>query len=154
LQFACSPLSNAVRCGDARFSCPFRSTCSQTGNTCVLNGVTSAATRNVDPVSSTPVELTGSTLCGAIIRNFQLPNYCTCAQVNFGDDPRSRGGHIRCDTQLPSTVRVTAQAEFMPCSRLRPTSFTFSASADNTVNVGRDPQLLLLRVTHTIVHSP
>jgi len=129
-RYACSPLSNAVRCSDARFSCPFGSTC-RPDYSCDLNGVTSAITLNVDPVRSTSG---AGNICGPIINNFNIPNYCTCAQVAFGDDRRSRGGRVTCLTGLPSTVVVTAQAVFMPCSSVRPSFFWFSASADSSVN--------------------
>ncbi len=137
-----------MRCSDARFSCPFGSTC-RPDYTCDLNGVTSAVTFNVDPVRSTSG---AGRMCGAIINNFRIPNYCTCQPVNFPSDPRSSGGLIACRTGLPSTVVVNAQAVFMPCSSARPSFFWFSASADSTLNVGRDP-LLPPHFTDTVVHS-
>ncbi len=125
-----------MRCSDARFSCPFGSTC-RPDYSCDLNGVTSAITLNVDPLRSTSG---AGNICGPIINNFNIPNFCQCQLVHFPDDPRSRGGRVTCLTGLPSTVVVTAQAVFMPCSSVRPSFFRFFASADSTVNVGQDPQ--------------
>lgn len=128
-QFACSPLSNAVRCSDARYSCPAASTC-QTGNVCLLNGATTAATVNVDPSAASIPD----NICGAIINNFQIPNYCSCAVVASTGD--YLGGMLACATALPSTITVSANAWFLPCAKSRPPSFWFSAAADSTGNVG------------------
>ena len=78
-------------------------------------------------------------VCNAIIANYQIPNYCTCNDVNYGDDTSSRGGQINCATTLPSTVQTTAWALFMPCGRIRGPHFHFrSAAAGSTSNVRRD----------------
>ena len=127
-QFACSPLRNAVRCSDARYSCPSASTC-ETGNVCLLNGVTTPATANVDPSAAS----VAGNICGAIINNFQIPNYCTCAVVAVTGE--YLGGLLTCATGLPSTIRVSAKAVFVPCSKSRPPFFWFSASADGSDNV-------------------
>ena len=127
-QFACSPLRNAVRCSDARYSCPSASTC-ETGNVCLLNRVTTPATANVDPSAAS----VAGNICGAIINNFQIPNYCTCAVVAVTGE--YLGGLLTCATALPSTIRVSAKAVFVPCSKSRPPFFWFSASADGSDNV-------------------
>jgi hypothetical protein len=127
-QFACSPYSNAVRCSDARYSCPSGSTC-LAGNLCDLNGATTAARVNLDPTAA----ITSDNICGAIINNFQLPNYCSCQVVASAG--KYLGGNVSCITELPSTIRVSAKASFLPCFKSHDSLFLFSASADYTENV-------------------
>jgi len=131
LIYACSPLERAVRCMDARFSCPSSFTCSKTGR-CVSNTTMDAdtvdnieAVLNVDAFKVDKIrdfgkgmKLTSLSICGAVTQNFRLPNFCTCK-----DD--SGGSEIICTVGLQTYITIGASAWFRPCSV--PSSFGYRA---------------------------
>ena len=47
-QYSCSPLPNAVRCMDARFSCPASTTCAEELKCIAADGSVSEGVLNVD----------------------------------------------------------------------------------------------------------
>ena len=55
LQYACSPLPNAVRCNDARFSCPSTTTCAQGCKCEAADGSLVNAVTNVDAFYDDPM---------------------------------------------------------------------------------------------------
>ncbi len=58
-QYACSPLPNAVRCNDARFSCPSSTTCAQGFKCEAADGSLVNAVTNVDAFYDDPMRSFG-----------------------------------------------------------------------------------------------
>jgi len=131
LLFACSPLPNAVRCNDARWSCPASSTCSDDDSAlgsskCVASdGSVVDAVVNVDPLEVAEMRDFGegmqpanvNSMCGVITSLFQLPNFCRCAAER-------RGGTLTCTTSIGG-VSLGASAWIRPCAS--PASIGYSA---------------------------
>ncbi len=49
-----------------------------------------------------------TSICGAIINHFTLPNFCKCAKSSYG-------GKMTCDVGVGNTLTVGASAWFEPC---------------------------------------
>ncbi len=135
-----------MRCNHARYSCPSGATC-QRFDLCQDVRISHSqfpATLNVRATSPSPLSNPSGDICGAILANFNIPNYCTCEGVHFPDDRYSGGGRLNCAIEMQSRVRVTMRAELMPCSTIRKPRLTFSASsdthysADTTIHVRRN----------------
>lgn len=116
LIYACSPLPNAVRCMDARFSCPTYSFCSD-NSTCIspTSEVTDAVI-NVDAFEveefrdfGSGISPTALSICGPITNNFRLPNFCTCRNAPLG-------GELGCTIGLQNYISVGASAWILPCA--------------------------------------
>jgi len=139
LIYACSPIDRAVRCMDARFSCPPSFTCSKTGR-CVLTtagaATTGAATDAIDEIDiivnvdafrvadsrdfGKGMIPTSLSICGAVTRNFRLPNFCTCRDGGGGSE-------IMCAIGLQTYITIGASAWFRPCAV--PSNFGYRAWA-------------------------
>lgn len=138
LIYACSPIERAVRCMDARFSCPPTFTCSKNSR-CVSNTTrttTSAAEETVDKVEAVVnvdafqvaelrdfgkgMKPTSLSICGAVTRNFRLPNFCTCRDGGGGSE-------IMCTIGLQTYITIGASAWFRPCAT--PSNFGYRAWA-------------------------
>ena len=129
LVYACSPLPHAVRCMDARFSCPTYSTCAE-NSTCVASdhdGSISDAVINVDAFEVAEFRDFGSgltstelSICGPITGTFRLPNFCTCRDARFG-------GELGCTIGLQNYISVGASAWVLPCAS--PANFGYRAWA-------------------------
>jgi hypothetical protein len=66
-QYACSPLPNAVRCMDARFSCPASTTCAEEIKCVAADGSVSDGILNVDPFFALAVRDFGARLLPAAL---------------------------------------------------------------------------------------
>ena len=116
LVYACSPLPNAVRCMDARFSCPTNSFCSD-NSTCISpTGEVTDVVINVDAFEVAEMRDFGSgisptalSICGPITTNFRLPNFCTCRNAPLG-------GELSCTVGLQNYISVGASAWILPCA--------------------------------------
>ena len=116
LIYACSPLPNAVRCMDARFSCPKDSECSD-DSTCITgSGALIDAVVNVDAFEVAEFRDFGSgmmptsvSICGPITNNFRLPNFCSCKNAPLG-------GELGCSIGLQNYISVGASAWILPCA--------------------------------------
>ena len=138
LIYACSPLPNAVRCMDARFSCPRHSVCSD-NSTCVEpNSSMTNAVINVDAFEvaefrdfGSGMKLTALSICGPITSTFRLPNFCTCRDARFGSE-------LGCTIGLQNYISVGASAWVLPCAS--PANFGYRAWASllgMSTSVGR-----------------
>lgn len=138
LVYACSPLYRAVRCMDARFSCPMSYTCAENSR-CVsglnaedgLNDVAAEdglnAVLNLDAFQVAELRdfgvgilPTSLSICGPITRNFRLPNFCTCTDARLG-------GELGCTVGLQNYISIGATAWFRPCDS--PANFGYRAWA-------------------------
>lgn len=132
LLYACSPLPNAVRCMDARFSCPALFVCAE-NSLCVAPPTTSNATTattldavvNVDAFEVTEMRDFGSgmrptalSVCGPITSVFRLPNFCTCRDARFG-------GELSCVIGIQTYITIGASAWVLPCAS--PSNFGYRA---------------------------
>lgn len=127
LVFACSPLSNAVRCVDARFSCPVSSSCVEDNKCRYLNGslvdtVTNLDAFQVDKIRDfgAGMKPTSLSVCGAITNHFRLPNFCRCSEARLG-------GHLSCSIGLQTFIIIGASAWILPCAS--PANFGYRAWA-------------------------
>lgn len=128
LVYACSPLSNAIRCMDARFSCPMSYKCVDNSR-CV-------SVRNEDDSLNAVINLdafqvaesrdfglgirpTSLSICGPITRNFRLPNFCTCREAG--------GSELSCVVGLQTYISIGASVWFRPCAT--PANFGYRAWA-------------------------
>ena len=132
LVYACSPLYRAVRCMDARFSCPMTYTCAE--NSRCVSGDTDAdaedglnAVLNLDAFQVAELRdfgvgilPTSLSICGPITRNFRLPNFCTCTDARLG-------GELGCTVGLQNYISIGATAWFRPCDS--PANFGYRAWA-------------------------
>lgn len=116
LEFACSPLPNAVRCNDARVSCPASFHCAEDYKCVAVDGSVIDAVANVDPFEVAEMRDFGSgmkptnlDICGAITRNFRLPNFCRCASSR-------PGGTLTCSVGLQNYINIGVSAWVMPCA--------------------------------------
>ena len=127
LMYACSPLPDAVRCMDARFSCPASTTCGENSSCVSLEdgGVITDVVVNVDAHEVAEmrdfghgVRPTALSVCGPITSTFRLPNFCTCKDVKFGSE-------LSCAIGLQTFVKLGASAWVLPCAS--PSSFGYKA---------------------------
>jgi hypothetical protein len=129
--YACSPLSRAVRCMDARFSCPSSYTCADNSQ-CVSNIVDAKARPVIDSVVNIDafrvaesrdfglgIRPTSLSICGPITRNFRLPNFCTCRDGG--------GSELACVIGLQTYITIGASMWFRPCAT--PANFGYRAWA-------------------------
>lgn len=122
LIYACSPFTNAVRCMDARFSCPHEYVCAENSR-CILNqthmeGLASEidAVLNLDAYEVSKfrdfgkgMKPTAVSICGPITGLFRLPNFCTCKEVQMGSE-------LGCVVGLQTYISIGASAWFLPCA--------------------------------------
>lgn len=126
LVHACSPLPRAVRCMDARFSCPVSTACAENSQCVAADGtVVSDAVINVDAHQVAEVRDFGSgmkptafSICGPITGTFRLPNFCTCKEARFG-------GELGCAIGVQTYITIGASAWVLPCAS--PASFGYRA---------------------------
>ena len=125
LVHACSPLPNAVRCMDARFSCPASTTCGENSSCVAVDGTTTDAVINVDAHQvaemrdfGSGMKPTASSVCGPITGVFRLPNFCTCRDARFG-------GELSCVIGLQTFISIGASAWILPCAS--PANFGYRA---------------------------
>lgn len=135
LMYACSPLPRAVRCMDARFSCPANTACAD-NSTCISASATASVSATVG-VSATTTATTATatdavvnvdahqvadvrdfgagmtptalSVCGAITTVFRLPNFCTCKDARLG-------GELGCTIGIQTFITVGASAWLLPCA--------------------------------------
>jgi len=131
LVYACSPLYRAVRCMDARFSCPTSYTCAENSR-CVSAEVNAEeaglnAVLNLDAFHvaeyrdfGAGLKPTSLSICGPITSLFRLPNFCTCADAKLG-------GELGCTVGLQNYISIGATAWFRPCDS--PANFGYKAWA-------------------------
>jgi len=128
LFYACSPLPHAVRCDDARYSCPSSFICAKNAR-CVSN----TSNDDMDAVINIDVyrvaemrdfgkglKPTSISICGALTRNFRLPNFCVCRDGGGGSE-------ITCVIGLQTYITIGASAWFRPCAS--PSNFGYRAWA-------------------------
>lgn len=126
LVHACSPLPRAVRCMDARFSCPASTACAEKSQCVAADGtVASDAVINVDAHQVAEMRDFGSgmkptafSICGPITGTFRLPNFCTCKEARFG-------GELGCAIGVQTYITIGASAWVLPCAS--PASFGYRA---------------------------
>ena len=115
LVHACSPLPRAVRCMDARFSCPAATACAENSQ-CVAADGFSDAVMNVDAHHvadmrdfGSGIKPTAFSICGPITGTFRLPNFCTCKDAPLG-------GELGCAIGIQTYITVGASAWVLPCA--------------------------------------
>jgi hypothetical protein len=125
LIYACSPLPNAVRCMDARFSCPTSSICVDESKCLAIDDNTTDAVINVDAFEVAELrdfglgmKPTALSICGSITGIFRLPNFCTCRDARFG-------GELGCSIGLQTYTSIGASAWILPCDS--PANFGYRA---------------------------
>lgn len=128
---ACSPLPRAVRCMDARFSCPAATACADnftciSASATVSVSATVGASATVSAITDAVVNLdahqvadvrdfgaglkpTALSICGAITAVFRLPNFCTCKDARLG-------GELGCTIGIQTFITVGASAWLLPCA--------------------------------------
>lgn len=122
---ACSPLPRAVRCMDARFSCPAATACAD-NFTCISASASASATATASAITDAVVNVdahqvadvrdfgaglkpTALSICGAITTAFRLPNFCTCRDARLG-------GELGCTIGIQTFITVGASAWVLPCA--------------------------------------
>jgi hypothetical protein len=127
LVYACSPLPSAVRCMDARFSCPALSSCVEDLKCIYADGNLTDAVVNIDAFEVAEFRDFGSglksaalSICGPITGTFRLPNFCTCKDARFG-------GELGCTIGLQTYISIGASAWVLPCAS--PANFGYKAWA-------------------------
>jgi len=127
LLYACSPFTNAVRCMDARFSCPHLSICVEDSKCLYGDGNSTDAVVNLDAFQVSEIRDFGTgmkpnafSICGSIVNNFRLPNFCTCSDARFG-------GNLACTIGLQNFISIGASAWILPCAS--PANFGYRAWA-------------------------
>ena len=118
LIYACSPLTNAVRCMDARFSCPHDHVCAENSR-CILNQTRTEglnAVLNLDAYKVSEfrdfgkgMKPTAVSICGPITGVFRLPNFCTCKDAQLGSE-------LGCVVGLQTYISIGASAWILPCA--------------------------------------
>ena len=118
LIYACSPLTNAVRCMDARFSCPHDHVCAENSR-CIMNQTSTEginAVLNLDAFVVSEfrdfgkgMKPTAVSICGPITGVFRLPNFCTCKDAQLG-------GELGCVVGLQTYISIGASAWILPCA--------------------------------------
>jgi hypothetical protein len=123
--YACSPLYRAVRCMDARFSCPSSYTCADNSR-CVSANAEVNTVLNLDAFQvaesrdfGVGILPTSLSICGPITRNFRLPNFCTCRDGG--------GSELACVIGLQTYITLGASMWFRPCAT--PANFGYRAWA-------------------------
>lgn len=123
--YACSPLYRAVRCMDARFSCPSSYTCADNSR-CVSANAEVNAVLNLDAFQvaesrdfGVGILPTSLSICGPITRNFRLPNFCMCRDGG--------GSELACVIGLQTYITLGASMWFRPCAT--PANFGYRAWA-------------------------
>jgi hypothetical protein len=116
--YACSPLPEAVRCMDARFSCPADTVCAENA-TCIsasTDTIPTDAVINLDAHQVADLRDFGSgmkptafSICGAITSVFRLPSFCTCRDARLG-------GELGCTIGLQTFITIGASAWILPCA--------------------------------------
>ena len=116
LIYACSPLTDAVRCMDARFSCPPSSICAEDSKCMYSDGNSTDAVINLDAFQvsemrdfGTGMKPTALSICGSIVNNFRLPNFCRCSDERFGSN-------LACTIGLQNFITIGASAWILPCA--------------------------------------
>lgn len=131
LLYACSPITNAVRCMDARFSCPPSYQCiensqcaavSNDGDHEVIDGIVNVDAHHVaeERDFGSGIQPTSLSICGPITTVFRLPNFCSCNNVRFGSQ-------LTCSIGLQNYITIGASAQVLPCAS--PASFGYRAWA-------------------------
>ena len=125
--YACSPLFNAVRCMDARFSCPASFACADNSRCVAPSTSDSDAVVNIDAFEvatfrdfGSGLKPTALSICGPITTTFRLPNFCTCRDSKYG-------GELICAIGLQNYITIGASAWIMPCAS--PSNFGYTARA-------------------------
>ena len=130
LVHACSPLPRAVRCMDARFSCPADTACAE-NSTCIatttsINPSINPSTTTTDTITDAVINVdahqvaemrdfgsgmkpTALSVCGPITGTFRLPNFCTCRDARLG-------GELGCTIGLQTFITIGASAWILPCA--------------------------------------
>jgi hypothetical protein len=118
LIYACSPLTNAVRCMDARFSCAHDHVCAENSR-CIMNQTSTEgldAVLNLDAYKVSEfrdfgkgMKPTAVSICGPITGVFRLPNFCTCKDAQLG-------GELGCVVGLQTYISIGASAWILPCA--------------------------------------
>jgi len=129
LIYACSPMSNAVRCMDSRFSCPTSFSCAE--NLKCVSNYTDSDSEIIDAVVNIEafevaemrdfgygLKPTSVSVCGPITNIFRLPNFCTCREARLGGD-------LMCTIGLQTYISLGASAWFFPCAS--PANFGYRA---------------------------
>jgi hypothetical protein len=113
--YACSPLPDAVRCMDARFSCPADTVCAENA-TCTSATATTDAVINLDAHQVADVRDFGAgmkptafSICGTLTSIFRLPSFCTCRDARLG-------GELGCTIGLQTFITIGASAWVLPCA--------------------------------------
>ena len=133
LIYACSPLTNAVRCMDARFSCAHDYVCAENSR-CILNQTLTEglateinAVLNLDAFEVSEfrdfgkgLKPTSLSICGPITGLFRLPSFCTCKDAQLG-------GELGCVVGLQTYISIGASAWILPCAS--PTNFGYKVWA-------------------------
>lgn len=116
LVYACSPIPSAVRCMDARFSCPALSSCVEDLKCIYPDGNLTDAVVNIDAFQvaefrdfGSGMKPTALSICGPITGTFRLPNFCTCRDARFG-------GELGCTIGLQNYISIGASAWVLPCA--------------------------------------
>jgi hypothetical protein len=124
--YACSPLSDAQRCMDARYSCPKSFECVKISR-CFSNETSTEidAVMNVDAFQVSKIrdfgkgmKPTAISICGSITQHFRMPNFCSCKDGNVGSE-------MLCSIGLQNYITIGASAWFKPCST--PSNFGYKA---------------------------
>jgi hypothetical protein len=131
LVHACSPLPRAVRCMDARFSCPADTACAENSTCIPITATATTATTATDAVVNVDahqvaemrdfgsgVKPTAFSVCGPITGTFRLPNFCTCRDARFG-------GELTCAIGIQTFITIGASAWVLPCAS--PANFGYRA---------------------------
>lgn len=115
MAYSCSPLPNAVRCMDARFSCPASTICAEELKCVAVDGSVSDGVLNVDAFAVAEsrdfgkgMQLMSRSICGAIANSFRLPNFCRCNEAPLG-------GELTCQVGLGNIISIGASAFIFPC---------------------------------------
>lgn len=122
--YACSPLPRAVRCMDARFSCPADTVCAENA-TCISASATPSATTDKIPTDAVinvdahhvadmrdfgaGMKPTAFSICGTLTSIFRLPSFCTCRDARLG-------GELGCTIGLQTFLTIGASAWILPCA--------------------------------------
>ena len=155
LVHACSPLPRAVRCMDARFSCPANTACAD-NSTCISASATASASASASATVTTATTATTATatdavvnvdahqvaemrdfgagmtptalsVCGAITTVFRLPNFCTCKDARLG-------GELGCTIGIQTFLTVGASAWLLPCASPASVGYRAWVSVPGVIN--------------------
>lgn len=95
-KYACSPFSNAVVCGDSRFSCPENSICNYANHSCDSSNGRSALAMNKNShiVTGTIKHAQNEGLCDYLAD--YIPSFCLCDQDQTGTQAVINCSVYRC----------------------------------------------------------